>query len=62
MESFFQKTIEEAAKRFVESRMTEGENLKNDLLRKLKFMTELVGFIEERSPRILLEYRAKAGG
>ncbi|GLC82926.1 YicC/YloC family endoribonuclease [Lacrimispora brassicae] len=53
------ETIEEATKRFVESRMTEGENLKNDLLGKLKFMTELVGFIEERSPRILLEYRAK---
>jgi len=53
------ETIEEAAKRFVETRVTEGENLKNDLLGKLKFMTELVEFIEERSPRILLEYRAK---
>uniref|UniRef100_UPI0028B0090D YicC family protein n=1 Tax=Lacrimispora sp. TaxID=2719234 RepID=UPI0028B0090D len=47
------------AKRFVETRVTEGENLKNDLLGKLKFMTELVEFIEERSPRILLEYRSK---
>lgn len=53
------ETIEEAAKRFVETRVTEGENLKNDLLGKLKYMTELVGFIEERSPRILLEYRTK---
>ncbi len=53
------ETIEEAAKHFVETRVTEGENLKNDLLGKLKFMTELVEFIEERSPRILLEYRAK---
>jgi len=53
------ETIEEAAKRFVETRVTEGDNLKNDLLGKLKFMTELVEFIEERSPRILIEYRAK---
>ena len=53
------ETMEEAAKRFVESRETEGENLKNDLLGKLKFMTGIVEFIEERSPRILLEYRTK---
>jgi uncharacterized protein (TIGR00255 family) len=53
------ETVEEAAKRFVETRVAEGENLKNDLLGKLKFMTELVEFIEERSPRILSEYRAK---
>lgn len=52
-------TIEEAAKRFVETRVTEGENLKNDLLGKLKYMTGLLEFIEERSPKILSEYRAK---
>ncbi len=52
-------TIEEAAKRFVDSRVMEGENLKTDLLGKLTFMTGLVGFIEERSPKILTEYRAK---
>lgn len=53
------ETIEEAAKRFVDTRVTEGENLKTDLLGKLGYMTGLVGFIEERSPRILSEYRAK---
>ncbi|MFT4004262.1 MAG: YicC/YloC family endoribonuclease [Lacrimispora sp.] len=53
------ETIEEAAKRFVESRVTEGENLKSDLLGKLDYMTGLVEFIEERSPKILLEYRVK---
>ncbi len=52
-------TIEEAAKRFVDSRVTEGENLKADLLGKLGFMTGLVEFIEERSPKILTEYRGK---
>ncbi|MEY8352038.1 YicC/YloC family endoribonuclease [Lachnospiraceae bacterium 54-53] len=53
------ETIEEAAKRFVETRVTEGENLKNDLLGKLDYMTGLLEFIEERSPGMLLEYRAK---
>ena len=53
------ETIEEAAKRFVESRVTEGENLKSDLLGKLDYMTGLVEFIEVRSPKILSEYRAK---
>ena len=53
------ETIEEAAKRFVESRVTEGENLRSDLLGKLDYMTGLVEFIEERSPKVLSEYRAK---
>lgn len=52
-------TIEEAAARFVESRLREGENLKNDLLGKLDYMQELVGYIEERSPKIIAEYRAR---
>ena len=53
------ETVEEAAKRFVESRVAEGENLKADLLEKLSVMTGLVDFIEERSPEILSEYRLK---
>lgn len=51
--------IEEAAAHFVESRIREGENLKNDLLGKLDYMLELVGYIEERSPKIIAEYRAR---
>lgn len=53
------ETVEEAAKRFVESRITEGENLKADLLEKLSVMAGLVDFVEERSPEILSEYRLK---
>ena len=53
------ETVEEAARRFVETRVTEGENLKADLQGKLNFMTSLVDFIEERSPRIMEEYRTK---
>ena len=52
-------TIEEAAGHFVGSRIKEGENLKNDLLGKLDYMLELVSYIEERSPKIVAEYRAK---
>lgn len=53
------EAIEAAAEKFVESRIQEGEKLKADLLGKLDYMTELVGFIEERSPVIVREYRAK---
>lgn len=51
--------VEEAAKKFVESRVLEGEKLREDLLGKLDYMNELVDFIEERSPVILSEYRQK---
>ncbi len=51
--------LENAAKRFVESRVQEGEQLKKDLLGKLDYMEGLVGFIEERSPEVLRLYRAK---
>ena len=48
-----------ACEGFVESRIREGENLKNDLIGKLDHMLELVDFIEERSPKVIAEYRQK---
>ena len=51
--------ISRAAERFVETRLEEGEHLRDDLLKKLDYMLELVSFIEERSPRIVEEYRTK---
>jgi len=54
-----QKAIETAAEGFVETRITEGENLKNDLIAKLDGMLKLVDFIAERSPQIIAEYRNK---
>ena len=51
--------LEEAAETFVRSREAEGEHLKKDLLGQLDYMTGLVDYIEERSPQILGEYRAK---
>ena len=44
---------------FVETRKTEGENLKKDILSKLDLLSEQIGFIEERSPQIVAEYREK---
>ncbi len=53
------QAISQAAERFVETRLQEGEHLRDDLIKKLDYMLELVAFIEERSPRIVEEYRAK---
>ena len=53
------EVVQEAADSFVESRVREGEHLKNDLLGKLDYMLEQVAFIEERSPRVVAEYRMK---
>ena len=50
-----------ACEGFVESRIREGENLKNDLIGKLDHMLSMVDFIEERSPKILEEYRQRLG-
>ena len=54
-----EKAGREACCRFVEAREKEGMNLKNDLMSKLDEMTGYVKFIEERSPRIVDEYRKK---
>lgn len=53
------KALDGAAEKFVESRITEGEHLKEDLTEKLDGMLKLVDFIAERSPRIIAEYRRK---
>lgn len=51
--------LKKAAESFVETRIREGENLKNDLIGKLDNMLSLVDFIEARSPKILEDYRRK---
>ena len=53
------KALDGAAEMFVQSRITEGENLKNDLIAKLDNMLKLVDFIAQRSPQIIAEYRQK---
>lgn len=52
-----QKAVDGAAKMFVETRITEGEHLRSDLIAKLDGMLKLVDFIDERSPQIIAEYR-----
>ena len=54
-----EETLRKAAESFVETRIREGENLKNDLIGKLDNMLTLVDFIEERSPKVVEEYRKK---
>lgn len=53
------ESIEEAACMFVDSRVREGEQLKQDLISKLDNMLTMVGFIEEKSPKIITEYKDK---
>ncbi len=53
------KAIQGAAESFVQTRVAEGERLREDLLQKLDGMLGLVDFIAERSPRIVQEYRQK---
>ena len=54
-----EKAVENACVQFVESRITEGEKLKANLLEKLDYMTGLVDEIENRSPGIIEEYRQR---
>lgn len=53
------RALDGAIAQFVETRTLEGENLKKDLIQKLDGMLSLVGYIEERSPEILAEYRGR---
>lgn len=54
-----QKTFKQAAEAFVEARITEGENLKTDLIQKLDVILSHVDFVTERSPQIVAEYRQR---
>lgn len=53
------EALEGAFGQFVETRTTEGANLKKDILDKLEGMRKLISYIEERSPEIIAEYRGK---
>lgn len=57
--SLIEEALKKAADQFVDTRIKEGENLKNDLVEKLDSMLEDVAFIESRSPKMLAEYKEK---
>ncbi len=54
-----EEAVKTASSRFVETRIAEGEHLKQDIVAKLDAMLALVDFIESRSPEIVAEYRNK---
>ncbi len=54
-----EEAVRGAAEGFVETRIREGENLKNDLIGKLDGMLAHVDYITERSPQIIAEYKQK---
>ena len=54
-----QKAVRGAAEMFVQTRITEGEHLRGDLVEKLDGMLKLVDFISARSPQVVAEYRQK---
>ena len=53
------KALEGAIGQFVQTRKLEGSNLKKDIIEKLDGLLDLVGYIEERTPKIVAEYREK---
>lgn len=54
-----ERAIKGASEGFVETRIKEGENLRDDLLEKLDGMLVHVEFITQRSPQIIAEYKQK---
>lgn len=57
--SFIEEAIKKACENFVQTRINEGEHLKNDLFGKLDGMIKMIDFIEERSPQVVDEYRER---
>ena len=53
------EVVRTACDNFVQSRIREGEQLKNDLIAKLDEMNGYVDFIEERFPQIIQAYRER---
>ena len=51
--------LREASQQFVETRIREGEHLRDDLIEKLDGMCRKVDQVEERAPEIIREYREK---
>ena len=59
LKSLVERAVTGACEKFVETRLAEGEHLKQDIFGKLDGLLEGVAFIEKRSPEIVEEYRNK---
>jgi uncharacterized protein (TIGR00255 family) len=59
LKSLVERAVTGACEKFVETRLAEGEHLKQDIFGKLDGLLEGVAFIEQRSPEIVEEYRNK---
>ncbi len=57
--SLLERAVKGACEQFVETRIAEGERLREDLTAKCNKVSELVEAVEERSPQIMAEYRKK---
>lgn len=57
--SFLEAPLREACEKFVATRQREGENLKKDLMEKLRSLDEKVTLVEKRSPEVVDAYREK---
>lgn len=57
--SLLERAVKGACEQFVETRIAEGERLREDLTAKCNKVDELVAAVEERSPQIMAEYRKK---
>lgn len=57
-----EKALRGAAEALTQTRITEGENLRKDLIAKLDDMLDHVAFIEARAPQIIAEYRQNLEG
>ena len=53
------EAVNQAADHFADSRIKEGENLKEDILGKLEGMKQNITLVEERYPQMVAEYRRK---
>lgn len=54
-----EKACKGAFSQFIDTRITEGERLKEDIIAKLDIMLERIDYIETRTPEIIREYREK---
>ena len=59
LKSLVERAVTGACEKFVETRLAEGEHLKQDIFGKLDGLLDGVAFIEKRSPEIVEEYRNK---